>query len=690
MSDCPNKDKSPSTENVRSRIVATYDYVDEKGKVLYQTVRFEPKRFLQRRPDGQGSWIWNLEGAKRRVLYRLPELLSTPLDQLVFIVEGEKDVDRLYKIGLVATTNAMGAHAKWISEYNEWLHDRIVCIIPDNDDPGRGHEEDVSQNLLRVARRVSILRLPNLPEKGDVSDWLDAGGTKEELLKLAGEAPILEYPGDPEPGLEDQPQLASNGQHTAVTLIEANDDPHRLARVHITTHLKGGLSCLRFWREEWLMCDGCSYRKVPEKELHSQVCTTVKAEFDRIALDALIQLQKTGAEQSKKTRQPMPQPVTTRKLADVKQALASLTTLPASVQPPTWLHSAAPFPAAEALVCRNGIVHLPEAAQGRPRLEPLTPFFFTLNALTYDFNSEAPAPAAWLKFLHQLWPEDPESIQALMEWFGYLLLPDTSQHKILLVVGPPRSGKGTIARVLTQLVGASNICNPTLSSLATQFGLQPLIGKTVALISDARLSGRPDLAQVTERLLSISGEDGQTIDRKHLTPITDVRLPVRFILMTNELPRLVDTSGALAERLVILRLTRSWLGKEDRTLTNRLLTELPSILNWSIQGWMKLQERGKFLEPSTSAELAQELRDLASPAHAFVCEHCVIGPQYETPIKELYAAWKRWCEENGKREPGTKQSFGRDLRAVLPNLEEKQPRIGDRRIRLYKGVGIKP
>jgi energy-coupling factor transporter ATP-binding protein EcfA2 len=127
-----------------------------------------------------------------------------------------------------------------------------------------------------------------------------------------------------------------------------------------------------------------------------------------------------------------------------------------------------------------------------------------------------------------LWPGDAQSISTLQEWIGYLLTPDPRQQKILLLVGPRRSGKGTIARVIRGLIGADNIAGPTLSSLGTNFGLWPLLGKAVAMIQDARLSGRTDAATVAERLLSISGEDDLTIDRKNLSPVT-TRLTARFM-----------------------------------------------------------------------------------------------------------------------------------------------------------------
>jgi hypothetical protein len=174
-----------ATDNGR-RVVATYDYHDEHGGLLFQVVRFQPKDFRQRRPDGKGGWVWSLNGVPR-VLYRLPELAAAPKDRPVFVVEGEKDADALVALGLLATTAPLGAN-KWRPEYSEALRGRPVFILPDNDDPGRAHAAAVRDALRGVAESITIVELPGLPEKGDVSDWLAAGGDKDKLLSLVVEA----------------------------------------------------------------------------------------------------------------------------------------------------------------------------------------------------------------------------------------------------------------------------------------------------------------------------------------------------------------------------------------------------------------------------------------------------------------------------------------------------------------------
>jgi hypothetical protein len=181
----PGNGTKPNSTPATSRIVATYPYTDEAGKLLYEAVRYEPKDFKQRRPEGNG-WTWRLNGV-RRVLYHLPEVIKA---ETVYIVEGEKDVDNLRSIGLTATCNAGGTGGGWRPEYTECFkpHQRVV-LIPDNDDPGRKHVQQVAESLSGKVASLKLLELPNLSLKGDVSDWLAAGGTRELLEELTAAAP---------------------------------------------------------------------------------------------------------------------------------------------------------------------------------------------------------------------------------------------------------------------------------------------------------------------------------------------------------------------------------------------------------------------------------------------------------------------------------------------------------------------
>jgi hypothetical protein len=176
----------------RGTLVATYDYVDENDELLFQVVRFEPKDFRQRRPDGKGGWSWSLSGV-RRVLYRLP-LLDYPIKRgdTIYVVEGEKDVHVLMDRGLTATCNPGGA-GKWRDEYSETVRGANVVIIADNDDAGRAHAHQVATSLHGIAQRVRLLDLaaawPACPVKGDIADWLAAGHDVNDLSAMLEQVP---------------------------------------------------------------------------------------------------------------------------------------------------------------------------------------------------------------------------------------------------------------------------------------------------------------------------------------------------------------------------------------------------------------------------------------------------------------------------------------------------------------------
>ncbi|MCK4414944.1 MAG: hypothetical protein KAY32_15525 [Candidatus Eisenbacteria sp.] len=207
-----------------------YEYRDENGHLLYQVCRFEPKRFAQRRPDGNGGWIWNLKGV-HPVLYGLPALLAKS-DESVFIPEGEKDVDRLCELGLLGTTNPMGA-GKWRAAFNEHLRGREVIILPDNDKPGWQHALSVARSLSGIASSVRVVELPGLAEGGDVSDWLLTHKKQELQWRVEG---AKEYvPGG------DTPHDAESGDAGQGGAAGTDDTRQSLARTLISIVLAKGV-----------------------------------------------------------------------------------------------------------------------------------------------------------------------------------------------------------------------------------------------------------------------------------------------------------------------------------------------------------------------------------------------------------------------------------------------------------------
>ncbi|HEY6347229.1 MAG TPA: DUF3987 domain-containing protein [Bryobacteraceae bacterium] len=175
------------------REVERYPYVDRDGKLLFEVVRYSKpdggKVFRQRKPDGRGGVIWNLEGVDR-VPYRLPKVLSA---ETIFLPEGERDAHTLEAWGLTASCNPGGCGASRLYEgWRDFFRGRHIVVLPDSDGPGRKHAAAVAAALLDTSASVRIVELPGLPEKGDVTDWKQAGGTLEQFREVVKAAPKID------------------------------------------------------------------------------------------------------------------------------------------------------------------------------------------------------------------------------------------------------------------------------------------------------------------------------------------------------------------------------------------------------------------------------------------------------------------------------------------------------------------
>jgi len=532
---------------------------------------------------------------------------------------------------------------------------RLVYIVFDSDAADKpeiqGAETRLAALLANKGAKVLVARLPNGPPSEDgkptkmgLDDYLVARGAVE-LRKLLAAA---EEPAKPDA--------------LSIRRKASDADPATVAERILKAETVDELPRLRFWKGSFWFWKAGGYRARSNAEVRAGVVRNMNASYKGV----------TGTV-----------------VSNVIEQLRAQAMLSYEIEPPAWIGKPPRhWKPSDILATETGLVDLPTLVAGGDYLLPPTPRYFCPVALDYGFALDAPKPMEWLAFLDSLWPDDPESIETLQDWMGYCLTPDTTHQKILMLIGPKRSGKGAIARVLRALIGTANTCGPTLASLATHFGLWPLVGKTLAVISDARLGGRTDSFVVVERLLSISGEDALTIDRKMLEPITTTLL-TRLMLLSNELPRLIDQSGAVSSRMVLLSLSRSFYGQEDRGLTARLLTELPGILLWAVAGWQRLQERGHFLQPASGEELIGELNNLTSPVGQFVRECCEVGPACNILSDDLYKAYTDWAEKHGRKYVEDDAGFGRALRAVVPMLQKARQRVSGDRAYVYGGVALK-
>jgi putative DNA primase/helicase len=462
---------------------------------------------------------------------------------------------------------------------------------------------------------------------------------------------------------------------------EAFDDPCRLARGYLNSlRLEKALAhCpLRFWEGEWWRWRDNAYRPVPDDEVLADLNGYVKNDFNQLAL-----------KQGEKVRK-----VKKAFVSDVAFQVKNSCLLPSgSVKQPSWLTGEYP-PAEEFLATKNKLIHLPSLMAGQPESVYAlahSPDYFCPVALDFDFDPDAPPPAAWLAFLDSLWGDDPDSVRLLQEFAGYLLTLDTGMQKMLFNYGPPCSGKGTVRSVLEGLVGERNCAYPTMANLAGNFGLWDLVNKSVAFIPDARVGEHTNKTAVLERLLSIVGEDPLTVDRKHISAVNR-KLFARVVVSSNELFNLQDTSGALARRLLVLHFRRSWEGKEDLHLKAKLAAELPGILLWAVEGLQRLRGQGKFTQPASGRAVLRKFVTQNSPLRAFVEDRCEFGAAYKVSVDQLFNAYLKWRQENDMEADGVKkEGFGRAFNERYPDLPESAPeRVnGGKPARFRLGVRLK-
>lgn len=526
---------------------------------------------------------------------------------------------------------------------------RRVFIVFDSDRATKPAVLKAEQQLAAIlagrGADVAVLELPAGPggEKVGLDDFLVAHG-RAGLEKLIAEA---------KPSKREK--------------LPSDTAPMELADRYISERLlTGDYPRLRWWRDAPWWYEGTHYRQLSASDLTRQLL---------VYLDGIMD----GA--------------TPRKARDVVECLAARLLLGADREAPFWIGPGGPANRHDWMALENGIFDLPAWLDGSANpLRSHSVCYFTLNAVPHEYDVAATC-SAWFEFLADVYDDDRERINLLQEFFGYLLTADTRMQSILMLVGPRRSGKGTILRVLRRLVGEGNCASPRLTTLGGTFGLWGLVGKTVAILPDAHLGRGSEAMATLEVLKSISGEDELEIHRKNLPPI-NVRLGVRFVVAVNDLPKFSDNAGAIGSRLLILPHDRSFEGREDRELEAKLAAEASGVFRWALEGLRRLREVGRFTDPAKSRQIRSDFERLSSPVAAFLADCCVVkkgDPECEVQRDELYKRWVGWCRDS-QHLPGSRETFGAQLRTQVSHIQSvvhRNYRNGGNRDRFYVGVRLR-
>jgi P4 family phage/plasmid primase-like protien len=378
-----------------------------------------------------------------------------------------------------------------------------------------------------------------------------------------------------------------------------------------------------------------------------------------------------------------PNPATVSGAMDAIKALVHLENH-ANTRPPVWLDGyGVNRPEANKLVSlKNGLFHLEDNI-----LLPHSLGFYTQNSLPFAYDPLAECPI-WLRFLNDVWPDDQESIDCLQEIFGYILSGDTFQQKFFNIIGPRRSGKGTINKVLVELLGQHNTVAPELGELCDTFGLQPWLGKLLASFTDARAPDR-DRGSVVSQLLRIVGGDTVTINRKNKEAWNGY-LPTRIVIYSNEVLQLTESSNALTGRMIVLKMSKSFYGKEDTALSTKLMGELSGIFNWAMVGLHRRLERGAyFVQPQTGKELLETMEEMSNPIGSFI-EDVLEYDEFSDVEKDyVFICFKRWATKHGLN-PGNDLSFKRRFLAATQDkgVASTATRIEGKRQHKYTGIKL--
>jgi len=556
--------------------------------------------------DGNGEWIWNLDGVQR-VPYHLPQLKAASIQDFIFIAEGEKDCDRLNKLGFVSTTNSGGA-GKWSSEHNKYFRGRLVTIIPDNDVPGRKHAEQVANSLYGIAGEIRIIELPNLSDKEDVSDWLNNDGTKAELIRLTNST----KPFEPE--------------KTSFNLTDAGN-AERFAAMHGDK--------LRYCVENnrWYFWDGCRWNGELGGEKAGQLAiVTARA----IADDAKNVLDSKEREKILLWSISCENAYRLRAMISLAQSQNLLVCHARDFDKDTY-----------SLNCRNGTLDLRTGKLSEHRASDML-----TKICPVEYEADAHLDL-WDSFLADVTGGDRVLKDFLQIAFGYSLTGEVSEEKLFFVHGPTATGKSTAMEAVKAALGDYGI----VADFETFLKRMQVGG---ARNDVARLAGAhfvvsievDEGAELAEGLVKIL-TGGDTVTARFLYRESFEFFPkFKLWLSANCAPRASDRDEALWRRILRIPFEHTIPEKKRDPKVKATLRDPeiagPAILAWAVRGCLLWQQCGLSV-PEIIRDATKAYRADQDPLRDFFADECEFGTTAFVPVSNLRKRYDDWGKETGLR-----------------------------------------
>lgn len=580
----PNQEIPVSASSKRARF---YEYRDQGGSPLYRIKRTADKQFYPYVYDPETKKFSNKAGwfEAERVPYRLDDI-AKKTSSAIFWVEGEKDVDRLRSIDLLATTSPGGTNAHR-PELANYFEGRDVILVPDNDKPGRKYMRAVGKSLKGVASSVKWLELPGLPEKGDVSDFFDAGGTMEQFLEYAENA-------------------APYHQAHSLRAVEKppagdmEEEKSKLGHDDLRDLWQEKYPDVAYGHGEWRQYRDSHWQAIEDIVVESQIIGVLEASRNR------------GVK------------VTSSLLSSVMR----LSRAAAHVPREKWDMNP------DLLVCGNGTLNLRTRELRNSRYGD-----YITSRLPYDYDPKAECKV----FQRVLGLAIPDAVDFLQEFAGYCLTPDTRHETALWFKGPRGSGKSSIIEGFVAMLGARHGILGLGEIESSPFALSRIPGKTL-LTSTEQPSSYLKSTHVIDAL--ISGEP-LIVDRKH-KDAEEVVPVAKVVWAMNELPRIGNTTSGIFRRVKIVEFPP--LTRERRPEVKEYIkAEGAGILNWALDGLSRLLDRGNFDFPESVKSATTEFEYSNDLPAQFVEEKCEAGEDKEVSASLLYSNYADWCKGNGHK-----------------------------------------
>ncbi len=608
------------------RPFVSYPYKDEKGALLFEVLRQgtgSAKVMSQRRPnhdygpDNLAQWRYKL-GDVRRVLYRLPEVLAA---HTVLVVEGEKAVDLIrielerhgYAPVVAVTCNPHGA-GKWREEFCEFLREKTVCVLPDKDAPGEKHAFQVATSVHGVALATKIVELPNRREKDGADDWLMEGHTVSEILDLLEAAPLF-VPVAPPTAVATAGAYSLDDIGNGEMFAAENCDLVRFC------HTRG----------DWMLfADG-----VWKVDLTRRINQLAKATGRRaIARAAAMQ-------------DPDARSLHLKHYSKMGQQATRNAMITDAASEPTLAADLSQFDCNPHLFnCKNGTIDLATGVFREHRASDLLSF---QSPVTYDRGAKC---HLWEKCLER-WIPDDETRLYLQDSVGLTLSGLVIDEFFNFLRGDGGNGKSKFTGAIEVLMGSywHKTESETLmdaknarNSGAPNAALLQLKG--ARLVTAHEIAAHHTLSAAL--IKDLTGRDAITARGMYEKQSTTFLPQFTLWFFGNYKPKISDSSAGMWRRVRVIEFGQPIAEAEkDRSLSQKLEAELPGILNWALEGLLRVQRRGVFVPESVLSATA-EYKAEQDPLGAFLGDCCELHPTFSISRAAMWSLWEAWAIDNGE------------------------------------------